>query len=107
MADYKQSSIAGVVRNRFGRVEIENPRNGLPSVSCIEHQVVNLGSEEIVREVGTLRFGFDANADFLILDPATNTIQDEVWLSSLPKGMQTYVLIYSYVLAQAALRDSA
>ena len=105
MSDYKQTNIAGVLWHRFGRVEIENPRNGVPRISCSEQQIVNVSGEEVVRDVGTLRFDFNPNADFPILDPSTNVVQNEVWFTSLPKGLQTYVLIYSYVLHQANLRD--
>ncbi len=105
MADYKQTTVAGTLWNRFGRIEIDNTRNGVPSIVCAEQSVIILGSNEIVKEVGTLRFDFDATAEFPILDPVTNTVQNDDWLEALPKGMRTYVLIYSYVLSQASLRD--
>lgn len=107
MADYKQTNVTGTRWHRFYRIEIDNPRNGTPSVSCAEQEVVNFGADEGAREVGTLRFDFDPAADFPILEPATNGVQDAAWLASLPMGMQAYVLIYSYVLHQAALRDAS
>lgn len=105
MAEYKQSAIAGTQWHRFARIEIDNPRNGTPSISCSEQSVLSVGGDEATREVGTLRFDFDAAADFPLLDPATNEEQGESWFATLPKGMRAYVLIYSYVLSQAALRD--
>ena len=107
MADYKQSSVTGTLWHRFGRIEIDNPRNGTPSISCTEQAVLSVGGDEVAREVGTLRFDFDAAADFPLLDPATNEMQDESWLAALPRGMRAYVLIYSYVLSQAAIRDGS
>ena len=107
MADYKQSTVSGTQWHRFGRVEINNPRNGTPSISCSEQAVLSVGGGEVVREVGTLRFDFDPSADFPLLNPDTNEVQNESWLAALPKGMQAYVLIYSYVLSQAAIRDGS
>lgn len=107
MAEYRQANVSGVIWHRFARIEIDNPRGGIPTIACAEHAVISADGEEVTRDVGTLRFDFDSAANFQILDPSTNDVQSASWLAALPLGMQTYVLIYSYVLYQAAIRDAA
>lgn len=101
MADYKESTVAGTKWHRFSRVVIDNPRNAAPSVICVEQEVIALGSNEIMRDIGNLNFQFDPAFSFNTLNPVTGAV------TGTATGAQALALVYSYVMAQAALRDAA
>jgi hypothetical protein len=102
MADYKQTEITGQQWNRFSEITIENRRKGTPFVRCVEQQVTALQNGEVMREVGCLNFLFNPEEEFAILNPTTNEPTGGV-----ANGAEVYVLIYSYVMAEAAKRDAA
>jgi hypothetical protein len=102
MPDYKQTSIAGQQWNRFSRIVIDNPRNGSPSVLCVEQEVIALAQGEVIRDIDNLNFPFDPNAQFDILDPATNLPTGQTAI-----GAEVYALVFSCVMAMAAKRDAA
>lgn len=107
MPDYKQSAVSGDRWNRMRRLIIEYPRQGLPSILCVEQEVISLGAGlgDVERDVGNLSFTFDPLADFPILDPETLEVRTLEWLNTLPLGMRTLVLTFSYTLAEAKKRD--
>lgn len=104
MADYKETEVAGTSWQRFSRVVIENPRNGAPSVLCVEQRVTNLGEDqpEIIQDIGNLGFPFDPAAVIPVVNPETMEPTGETIT-----GMDIYVGIYSYVMMMAAARDAA
>lgn len=101
--DYKETTVVGSRWHRFGRVVINNPRGGFPSVSCVEQEVLSIGeAEEIVRDVGNLDFAFNASEEIPVLDP----------LTMQPTGItatmgDVYTLVFSAVMAKAKARDEA
>lgn len=100
MADYKQSNIVGQKWNRFSRIVIDNPRSAAPSVMCVEQEVISLGDDEVVRDIGNLSFPFNPAEEFDILDPSTNMSTGQT-----ASGAMVYALVYSFVMGQALKRD--
>lgn len=100
MPEYKENEIAGSQWNRFERVVIENPRNGVPVVACTEQQVITLADNEITRTIGGMAFNFNPAEEFALLDPETNLPTGET-----ATGAQVRQLIFSYVLHEAMKRD--
>lgn len=100
--DYKQSDVVGTTWHRFGRVSIENPYQKQPVVNCAEQEVITLPSGDFIRDTDMLSFNFDALEEFPLLDPTTNTP-----LGVTSSGLNAYVLVYSYVMHEAAKRDLA
>lgn len=100
--DYKQSDVAGTTWHRFNRVVIENPYLGQPVVKCAEQECITLPTGDFIRDIDMLSFNFDPLAEFPLLDPTTNEP-----LGSLGSGLNAYVLVYSYVMHEAAKRDAA
>lgn len=101
MPDYKESAVAGVRWHRFRRITIDNPRAGIPTVTCAEEQVLSAGGVEHRQDVGAMAFRFDPAAVFPVLDPETGEPTGQI-----ATGAQVYALIYSYVMAEAARRDA-
>lgn len=101
MPDYKESNVAGVQWHRFRRITIDNPRLGVPTVTCDEEQVLSAGGAEHRQDVGAMAFRFDPAAEFPVLDPETGEPT-----GATATGAQVYALIYGYVLAEAARRDA-
>lgn len=101
MPDYKESNVAGVQWHRFRRITIDNPRLGVPTVTCMEEQVLSVDGVEQRRDVGVLAFRFDPAAVFPVLDPETGEPTGHT-----ATGAEVYALIYGYVLAEAARRDA-
>lgn len=101
MAEYKETSVAGTLWNRFSRVVIENPRSGNPYIHCVEQEVLNAGEKEIVRDIGNLGFSFQQDYEFDLLNPLDNTPTGEK-----AKMSDVYVLVYSCVLSKAKERDA-
>lgn len=102
MADYQEANVSGKSWHRFGRIVIDNPRNGVPTILCVEQEVTSLGEKEIVRDIGNLGFVFDPNAVIPILDPTTMQPTGQTI-----SGTELYVSIFSAVMQQAAIRDAA
>ncbi len=55
MADYKETTTSGTKWQRARQIIIDNPRNESPSIMFVEEEVLNLGNEEIRRDVGNLK----------------------------------------------------
>lgn len=100
--DYKQSDVAGTAWHRFGKIVIENPYLSQPVVNCAEEEVITLSAGEFIRDVDMLSFNFDPTEEFVLLDPTTNAS-----LGTTSTGLNVYVLVYSYVMHEAAKRDAA
>lgn len=98
--DYKQTEVIGSAWHRFSRIVIENPRPGIPTVTCIEQEVIALTSGEVIRDVGNLSFIFDPSGTFEILNPLDNTPTGQ-----MASGSDVYALVYSLVMAEAKARD--
>lgn len=101
MPDYKESAVAGVQWHRFRRITIDNPRLGVPTVTCLEEQVLSVDGVEQRRDVGSLAFRFDPAAEFPVLDPETGEPTGQT-----ATGALVYALIYGYVMVEAAKRDA-
>jgi hypothetical protein len=100
--DYKQTEIAGSSWHRFSRVTIENPYMEQPVIVCNEQEAINLPDRVFMREVNPMVFDFSLTESFPLLDPVTNEP-----LGSTGSGLDAYVLVYSYVMHEAAKRDAA
>jgi len=99
MADYKETNVVGSQWNRFSRVIIENPLHENQTVNCVEQQVVVLGDKTIVQDIGNLWFNFDPDFKVPLLHPETGELLGET------TGSAVLLHVYSYVMAQALIRD--
>lgn len=72
MANYKEAQITGTTWKRAKSLNIQNPINGVPSISFMEEDAVNIGDRTIVGgETFGLSASFDAASTFALVDPAT------------------------------------
>lgn len=99
--DYKQTEVMGSSWHRFSRINIDNPRPGSPVVTCTEDEVIALTEGEVIRNLGHLRFHFNLDEVFELLNPATNEP-----IGGSGTGADAYVLVYSYVMHEAKKRDA-
>lgn len=102
MADYNSENISGRRFTRWSRVVIENPYNSIPTVNCIEQNVYQLPTGDMLVDRGNLGFTFDPSFSFPVFDPVTG-----VQTPFTETGEKVYMLIYSYILAKAKERDAA
>lgn len=70
MPDYQESTIAGSKYRRWRRINIENPRVGVPTAGILEEEVLNLGDEIVERPVGNLSISLsDPTKEIPLRDP--------------------------------------
>lgn len=98
--DYKQTDVTGTTWHRFSRVSIENPYQGQPRVNCSEQECITLPTGDFIRDIDMLSFDFDPSEEFPLLNPSTNEP-----LGGTSSGLNAYILVYSYVMHEAAKRD--
>lgn len=78
MTDYKQSEVTGTTWTRAGRVMIDNPLGGTPSILFAEEEATNLGTRTITNLVGNICVQMDpANPKHLAAYNAINEIYIE------------------------------
>lgn len=102
MPDYKETTIEGKKWQRSCRVIIENPRKGSPSVTYIEQEIIDVGDDEVIRDIGSISRPFDPAATFPLIDPVTMEPTGKTATMA-----QAYVLLHSYYLHIASERDVA
>ena len=105
MSNYNQQTISGVITSwqRAGRVELQNPLGGTPSIIFYEEKATQIPDGSIDRKpLGTLvESATDMTATFALLDP--NSGQNVGTMSY----EQLYAGLYSLYLSLAAARDAA
>ena len=105
MADYKETTLAGTAYTRANAITIANPRIGVKAINFSEEQVINLGSETIVRPQGGFQEPFtteNAGTEFPLVNPLDGT----------PLGMtstytEVHVILHSLYFHLAQRRDAA
>ena len=105
MADYKATALAGTAYTRANAIHIANPREGVKAINFSEEQVINLGTETIVRPQGGFQEPFtaeNAGTEFELVNPIDGT----------PLGMtstytEVHVLLHSLYYHLAKRRDDA
>lgn len=104
MPNYKEADIAGTKWQRAVRVVVENPYEGTPSITFVEEEAINTGSEvsEVVtRVVGNLSCQFNPESEFPVLNPVNNQSMGYDFSHG-----QVYALLYSLYMHLASQRDS-
>lgn len=105
MADYKSQNITGQSWQRCCRVEISNPKGGIPQVNFVEEKIVDTGSGYITQPIVNLldlcSATFSATGEFPLVD--TETL--------LPTGQtmthgQLYQALFSLYMDTATKRDA-
>lgn len=87
---------------RWPSVVINNPYDGMPSITCMEENVFVLGSDVTITSASNLTFPFAPSFTFPLYDKqSSDLLQESV------SGMDVYNMIYSYILEVARLRDEA
>lgn len=102
MADYKYEALSGCKFTRWPSVVINNPYDGMPSITCVEENVFVLGSDVTITPSNNLTFSFDPSFTFPLYDKQTGDVLEES-----VSGLDVYNMIYSYILERARLRDEA
>lgn len=105
MANYQQTDLSGSAYTRSNSVNIANPLDGVKAISFMEEQVVNLGTEQLIRPQGGVQEPFtpeNIKEAFELLNP----------IDSKPIGQkmtyeQLYVAIHSLYFHVAKKRDKA
>lgn len=106
MPNYKESAISGTKWTRSCRVSLDNPYQGIPSITFEEEQIVQADGAVIKQPVfltasNAVRQNFtDPNVTFPLLDPATDQA-----IGTATHG-QVYALLYSLYKALAVARDA-
>lgn len=103
MPDYQASDLVGSKYRRWPRILIENPRNGTPSAVVLEQEVMNLGDEEIERNIGNLNIKMsDPTKEIPLRDPTNDW---ELTGTTATMG-ELYALIGSACWQAALERDA-
>lgn len=105
MADYKETTLAGTAYTRANAITIANPREGVKAINFSEEQVINLGTETIVRPQGGVQEPFTAentNEEFALINPVDGTP-----LGLTMEYKDLYVALHSLYFHVAAKRDAA
>lgn len=101
MTDYKYEALSGCKFTRWPTVVINNPYDGMPSITCAEENVFVLGQEVTITPSSNLTFPFEPSFTFPLYDKQSgDLLQAEV------SGMDVYNMIYSYILEKARQRDA-
>lgn len=102
--NYKQSAVTGETWQRAVRVVVENPyEGGVPAVTFVEEQLINLPGEVITRASGSVSEPFTpANAGevFNLVHPETGAVLGTATYQDV------YVMLHSLYLHVAAKRDA-
>ena len=106
MTDYKETTFTGHKWHRFNRIVIENPLSDSPSVACVEQEVVVTPDGLAISDVGNLSFAFNTKLNFPLEHPTTGAALTVPQVHAMDLSMQAYVLVHSYVMYQAKLRDA-
>lgn len=101
MADYRETTVAGIAWQRCKSVRIDNPRDGAKTAYFEEERVIAFGNESQARDVGQVSREFSPTATIPLLNPetleptgATVTHQD------------LYVILFSLYIQVATDRDN-
>lgn len=100
MTDYKYEALSGCKFTRWPSVVINNPYDGMPSITCMEENVFVLGSDVTITSASNLTFPFDPSFTFPLYDKQSGDL-----LQESASGMDVYNMIYSYILEKARQRD--
>ena len=104
MPDYQASDILGSKYRRWRRIDIDNPREGIPSAVVLEEEVLNLGTEIIDRPVGNLTISLsDPTKAIPLRDPTNGWVETG---ATLTMG-ELYTAIGSACWQAALERDAA
>lgn len=104
MADYKQTDILGSKYTRWRRINIENPREGIPSATILEEEVMNMGDQTIDRPSGNLNIKFSDPSKTI---PLRNPLNDWIETGSTMTMGELYAAIGSACWQAALERDAA
>ena len=106
MPDYKETNFTGQKWHRFNRIVIENPLANTPSVMCVEQEVVVTPSGLAITDLGNMSFAFNPDLNFPLQHPTTGAALTIPQVHAMSLSMQAHVLVHSYVMYQAKLRDA-
>lgn len=102
MPNYKETTISGSSYIRAHRVIINNPYQGIPTISFQEEEVLNVNGQVIQQQKESVNESLtDPSASFPLVDPTTGDSLGEATYG------QIYVLLHSLYLHLAAKRDAA
>lgn len=104
MADYKEETLTGNKWRRCYQVIINNPAPGYgsPNIVFIEQEVLSLGGDTILKQVGNVSVNFDPAASINVFDPVTLEPTGTTFTH-----MDLYGMLFSAYMTAAKERDLA
>lgn len=105
MPNYQQTLLSGEAYTRASQVIVANPLSGTKAISFMEEQVVNLGSEQLIRPQGGIQEPLTAEnilSEFPLLNPEDSS---ELGLSMTYRDV--YIALHSLYFHVARKRDEA
>lgn len=100
-ANYKEITTTGTTWTRCTRVVVNNDFGEPPYVLFFEQQVFNAGGQQILKDLGVLRQGFDPDGVIPLINPLTG----EATGATITQA-EAYAVLYSAYLQAAMARDA-
>lgn len=100
--NYRETEILAQAWRRASQVWIDNPLNGVPSITFVEQDVLSAEDTITKREAGSLPAVFDPPTVFQLRNPVTG---EELGQTSTHQDL--FVLLYSLYIDLAVKRDQA
>lgn len=102
MADYKQTEVQGTQWVRAKRVIVDNPYMQQPTATFIEEMIINTANGILNVPYGHVTVPIDVNTGVIdLVNPQTGEL-----LGTQVSHMELYVIVHSFYMQQAKLRDT-